>query len=97
MVTKSTPACGPLGSWANRGPLVVCLASIVAIVGFLVINGAQIRETLEAENARVVAEDDRTFCTTFGIEPGTARYAECAAALRAVRSRHDQRRADFFF
>ena len=54
-------------------------------------------ETLEAENARAVAEDDRAFCTLFGIEPGTTRYADCATALSAVRSRHDQRRADLFF
>jgi len=72
-------------------------ALVVAVVGLIFLTGGRIRESLDADRARLIAEDDRSFCTRFGMEPGTARYAECAAALADVRSRQDQRRADLFF
>jgi hypothetical protein len=81
----------------GRGLAGVCLAVVVAIVALLLTMGGKIRESLEADSARAVAEDDRSFCTTFGIAPGTARYTECASALADIRSRHDQRKADFFY
>lgn len=80
----------------HRGLVGVCVVLLFASVGLLFVKGGEIRESLDADNARAVAEDDRSFCTRFGMEPGTARYAECAAALADIRSRHDQRRADFF-
>jgi hypothetical protein len=100
MVTKSVSEAVPSGrvvSRVSRGLLGVSFALAVAIAGFLVIKGGQIRETLEADNARAVAEDDRASCTMFGIEPGTEHYTECVAALGRIRSRHDQRKADPFF
>jgi hypothetical protein len=72
-------------------------ALVIAVGGLLFITGGQLRERLDADRAGAIAEDDRSFCTRFGMEPGTARYAECVAALADVRSRHDQRRADLFF
>jgi hypothetical protein len=72
-------------------------ALVIAVGGLLFLAGGQIRERLDADRASAIAEDDRSFCTRFGMEPGTARYAECAAALADVRSRHDQRRTDLLF
>lgn len=72
-------------------------ALVIAVGGLLFITGGQLREGLDADRAGAIAEDDRSFCARFGMEPGTARYTECAAALADVRSRHDQRRADLFF
>lgn len=99
MVVKSASETAPSGRTVGstgRGLVGICLALVVAIITLLLITGGQIRESLEADSARAIAEDDRSFCTRFGMEPGTARYAECASALADIRSRHDQRRADFF-
>jgi hypothetical protein len=100
MITSSLSRTGPTGrvtAWLSRGLLTVYLASLVTVCGLLIIYGPQIRAAIEAEKARAIGEDDRAFCAKFGIGPETTRYAECAAALRDVRSRHDQRSADLFF
>lgn len=97
MAAKSVSQAVPSSRVVGRGLVGVCVALVVATVGLLLIKGGQIRESLEADSARAVAEDDRMFCTRFGMEPGTARHSECAAALADIRSRHDQRRADLFF
>ncbi len=100
MAAKSGSEAVPSGrvvASVGRGLVGVCVALAIAVVGLLLIKGRQIRESLETTNARAVAEDDRSFCTRFGMEPGTAHYTECAAALADIRSRHDQRRADLFF
>ena len=44
-----------------------------------------------------IGAEDQAFCSRFGVGPETARYTDCVAALRDVRSRHDQRRADLFY
>ena len=74
-----------------------CVASVVAILGLALVEGGQLLEKLNADNARAIAEDDRSFCARFGMESGSLHYTECAAALADVRVRHDQRRADLFF
>jgi hypothetical protein len=65
--------------------------SIVAICGLFVIHGPQMRAAAEAEEARVVEEENAAFCTRLGIGPETSRYAHCAAGLAEIRSRHLQR------
>jgi hypothetical protein len=100
MITSSlsaTASTNGVTPWLSRALLTVYLASLVTVCGLLVIYGPQIRAAVEAEKARANGEDDRAFCTKFGIGPETTRYEECAAALRDVRSRHDQRSADLFF
>jgi hypothetical protein len=62
--------------------------SVVAVCGLLVINGPHLRAAAEAEEARIVAEENRAFCSRFGIGPETSRYAQCAAELAAIRARH---------
>jgi len=83
--------------WLGKGFLAAYLASLVAVSGLVITYEPQIRAAVEAEKARAIGEDDRAFCTKFGIGPETTRYAECAAALRDIRSRHDQRSANLFF
>jgi hypothetical protein len=65
--------------------------SLVAICGLFVIHGPQMRAAAEAEEARVVEEENQAFCGRFGISPETSRYAHCAAGLAEIRSRHLQR------
>jgi hypothetical protein len=49
------------------------------------------RAAAEAQRARVVEQENKTFCSKFGIGPETAGYAECAADLMEIRRLHEQR------
>lgn len=81
---RSGGACSSLGSCL----LAAYGISIVAVCGLLVLNGPQIRAAAEAEEARVVAEENKAFCSRFGIAPETSRYAQCTAELAEIRARH---------
>jgi hypothetical protein len=99
MTMGSLSRAGPTGamvSWLRRGLLPICLTLSAIVCGLLVIQGSQVRAVAEEEKARAIEEEDRVFCTRFGVGPGTTRYSECAEALKDVRSRHDQRNADPF-
>jgi len=99
MTTGSVLRTGPtdgMTSWRTRGLLPTCLALGAAVCGLLVVYGSHVRAATEAEKARAVEEEDQAVCARFGIGPETTRYSECAAALKDVRSRHDQRNADPF-
>jgi hypothetical protein len=76
--------------WSSleRRLLAVYGVSVVAVCGLLVINGPQMRAAAEAEEARIVAEENRAFCSKFGIGPETSRYAQCTAELAEIRARH---------
>jgi hypothetical protein len=39
----------------------------------------------------IPAEEDRAFCARFGAGPETGRHTECAAALKVIRARHEER------
>jgi hypothetical protein len=66
--------------------------SLLAVCGLIVINGPQMRAAAEAEEARVIEEENQAFCGRLGIGPETSRYAQYAAGLAEVRARHLQRR-----
>src|SRR5262249_51644192 len=78
-------------SWTSQGLLAVCLASVAAVCGLLVIYGPQMRAAAEAHEAQVIEQEDRAFCSKFGIGPDSGRYAECAAGLKAIRTRYLER------
>ena len=99
MTTGSVSRAGPTGGRASLWSKVlppIYLALGVAVCGLLVVHGSRVRADAEAEKARAVEEENQEFCTRFGSGPDTARYSECAGALKDVRSRHDQRNADPF-
>src|SRR5262245_20987052 len=85
-------------SWTGRGLFLLCVISLVGLCVLLAINGPHIRAAAEAEAARLVEQENRAFCSKFGIGPETNRYAECAAGLTEIRARHLQRNVqDFIF
>jgi hypothetical protein len=65
--------------------------SLTAVCGLLIANGPQIRAAAEAREAQIVEEENRAFCSRFGIGPETARYAQCVSELTQIRARHLQR------
>jgi hypothetical protein len=78
-------------SWIGCGLGSLCVIVPVALCILLAINGPQIRAAADAEAARLVEEENRAFCSKFGIGPETSRYAECAAGLMDIRARYLQR------
>jgi hypothetical protein len=92
----SMPTTLPSGTYRSGGAslslgrrlLAAYGISVVAVCGLLVINGPQIRAAAEAEEARVVAEENKVFCRKFGLGPETSRFALCAAELAEIRALH---------
>jgi hypothetical protein len=81
---KATP---PLGQVL----LATFVVGLVVVYGALLAFGPEIRASQDAGRARIIAEEDRTFCARFGTGPETDRYAECSAALKGIRARHEER------
>jgi hypothetical protein len=67
------------------------LVSVIALCSLLIAYAPQIRAAAEAREAHIVEEENRAFCTVFGIGPETARYAQCASELMQIRTRYLQR------
>lgn len=82
---------GRVVPWVGHGLLAVFLVSLAAFCALLVIKGPAMRAAAEAEEARVIAEENTAFCNKFGMGPATGRYAECAAGLAEIRDRYLQR------
>jgi hypothetical protein len=82
-------------SHASRAaPLLVCglLALSFATLVFAVQrHGPELRAAAEAQRTKEIDRENKAFCRRFGIDPGTARYAECAQGLLEIRKRHEQR------
>jgi hypothetical protein len=57
----------------------------------LAVNGPQLRAAVDAREAHISEEENKAFCSKFGVGPGTARYAQCASELAQIRARHLQR------
>jgi hypothetical protein len=76
--------------WSSLGRCLLAAygISVVAVCGLLVLNGPRIRAATEVEEARVVAEENKAFCSKFGIAPETSRYVQCTAELAEIRARH---------
>jgi hypothetical protein len=69
------------------------LVSVAAVCGLLAINGPQLRAAAEAEEARVVEEENRRVCRELGMPHGTSVFPECVRHLREVRKLHGERLA----
>lgn len=77
--------------WVGRALFGGFFAAVVVTCGALVAYGPQIRAAQEAERARLIDQEDRAICARLGVGPETSRYAECAAALKGIRARHEER------
>jgi hypothetical protein len=99
MSTNATSDIRRSGNMANRiggGVIALALAATAIAIGHLINSGPDIRATAEAEMNRAIVQENADFCTRFGAGPETVRFAECVAALKAVRAREVERRADPF-
>lgn len=65
------------------------IASIVVLGSWLtietVMNGPGVWAEIEQRNAAETEQEDRTFCSKFGMAPGTEAFAACARELVHVR------------
>lgn len=78
--------------WLGRALPLTFLVSVAAVCGLLVIYGPQLRTATDAREASIVDQEDKAFCSKFGIGPGTGRYGDCAAGLNEIRTRYLERR-----
>jgi hypothetical protein len=87
-LTATSQRTGSLASNVGHLILAAYLVLVVVVCGLLVVNGPQIRADAEAREAHIVEEENRAFCSSFGMGPETARYAQCAGGLMQIRARH---------
>jgi hypothetical protein len=87
-LTATSQRTGSLASKVGHLMLAAYFVSVIAVCGLLVVNGPQIRAAAEAREAHIVEEENRAFCSRFGMGPETARYAQCAGDLMQIRARH---------
>lgn len=86
----------PAQSLRTSRPATVLIGGLAALLlaasaAALVHHGNQARAATEALIAEEIAQENGTFCGNLGIDPGMARYAECARGLMDIRSRHQAR------
>jgi hypothetical protein len=80
-----------LASKVGHFMLAAYLVSVIAVCSVLVVNAPQIRAAAEARDAHIIEEENKAFCSQFGLGPETARFAQCASELTQIRARHLQR------
>jgi hypothetical protein len=66
------------------------LASVIVAAQFL-IEGPRTRAIVASRIAGEIAEENRDFCTSLGIRPGTRAFGTCTAELADIRRQHEQR------
>jgi ABC-type Fe2+-enterobactin transport system substrate-binding protein len=64
---------------------------VAVLCTLLAITGPAIRAAADAQEARTIDQENRTFCSQLGVGPETRRYADCAAGLMEIRERHLKR------
>jgi hypothetical protein len=86
----------PSTDWARSGRRLIAVFAVLAtaVVGLIAIYAPQLRAAAGAHEARIVEEEDKAFCSTFGLGPASSRYADCCAALREIRTRYLERRVN---
>ena len=87
---------GGFASNVGHAMLGAYLVSVIAVCGLLVINGPQMRAAADAEQARVVDEENSRLCGKLGAPRGKAGFFECAGYLGEVRRLHAERLAREF-
>jgi hypothetical protein len=80
-------------SKVGRAMLGAYLVSVIAVCGLLVVNGPQVRAAAEAEQARIVEEENTRLCGKLGMPHHTAGFRECAGYLDEVRKLKAERLA----
>jgi hypothetical protein len=77
----------------GRALLWAYLVAVTGVCTVLVIKGPQMRAAAEAEQARLIAEEDKLLCEKLGMPHGTADFSRCAGYLAEVRKQHAERLA----
>src|SRR5262245_50180820 len=80
-----------MGSRLKGWVLSEYLVFLVTVCCLLAVNGPQVRAAAEAGEALLIEEENKAFCSMFGVGPETARYAQCASELTQIRAHHLQR------
>ena len=61
------------------------------------INGPGVWAAMEQRNAAEIKQEDESFCTRFGMAPGTDSFAVCTYELAEVRRLHSKRLRRAYF
>jgi len=81
---------------ALRGWIVTGVYAATVTVGTWIfvsamINAPAARAMIERQDANEIAQENRTFCTKFGMAPDSPALSTCAIDLAQIRQRHEAR------
>jgi hypothetical protein len=88
-----TPKVQPV---ALRTWIVCVLFGVAAAAGTWIfvsalINAPAARAMIERQNAEEIVQENRAFCTRFGMAPDTPAFSTCANELAQIRQRQEDR------
>jgi len=79
----------------DKSRLGIAAALVLAVVAALgvhtLISAPAMRDAMQAELARVIADEDRDVCGQFGLRPGTSAFVTCSRELANVRQKQSER------
>jgi hypothetical protein len=69
--------------------LVLAFAAALGI--HTLVSAPAMRDAMQTELARVIADEDRDVCGQFGLRPGTSGFVTCSRELATVRQKQSDR------
>ncbi|WP_022721002.1 hypothetical protein [Rhodopseudomonas sp. B29] len=75
---------------------IACYALLLAVLvayglHAMLVSGPEIRRAAQDNVARVIADEDRQFCATLGVQPTSAAFPACRAGLATIRQKQTDR------
>lgn len=91
--SKARPSQDTTGDIQRPAFAAALVLAVVTAFGLqtLFVSGPALRESAEAELARVIADEDRDVCGQLGLRPDTAPFAACSRELANVRRKQSDR------
>ena len=80
-----------LRGWIVTGIYAATVAVGIWAFASVMINPPAARAMIEWQNAEEIVQENRTFCTRFGIAPDTPAFGTCAKDLAHIRQQHEER------
>jgi hypothetical protein len=90
LLTQNAESHG-LARWLGVACLIGSAAVVAWIVASVLVNGPQARAMAEQQDAREIAQENRSFCAKVGLAPNTQPLDTCLNEVAQIRRLHEER------